>query len=174
MTSSSSAQPVPARITEAFERFAESIALKEGISVPVLDYRAAATEQLPDGVVVTLWVGTADGVRSRCYHVDVAAADGTTTTGHGGCGIGGNAVSLGRAGSLVVGSVGTLPVDTVRVTTPHGTAALDVTAGYFLIPPRLAPEHDVRHTVILIGSTGAVLGQVTDLLAPGSAVPAQP
>ena len=171
MTSPSSAQPVPARVTEAFARFAQAIAAKERIAVPALDYRAAATAYLPDGALVTLWVGTAEGIRSRCYHVDVAATDGQSTVGHGACGGAENLVSLGRAGSLVVGSVGTYPADTVRVTTPYGTATVDVTAGYFLIPPHLTPEHDVRHTMILLRSTGALLGQVTDLPAPGSAVP---
>lgn len=124
--------------------------------------------------MATLWVGTAEGVKSRCYHLDVAETDGKSTTGVGGCSGPSNYVTLGRSGSLVVGSVGTHPADTVRVTTPHGTATLQVTAGYFLIPPHLTAEHDVRHAVTLLRSTGTVLGQVTDLAAPGSAVPAEP
>jgi hypothetical protein len=174
MTSSSSTQPVPARVAKAFARFAQAIAAKESIPAPTLDYRAAASAHLPDGALATLWVGTAEGVRSRCYHLDVAATDSQSTTGYGACGGPDNLVSLGRAGSLVVGSVGTRPVDTVRVTTPHGTATLEVTAGYFLVPPHLTPEHDVRHTVTLLRSTGAILGQVTDLPAPGSANPTNP
>ncbi len=174
MTSPLSAQPVPSRIAEAFARFAQDIAAKERIPVPTLDYRAAATAHLPDGALVTLWVGTAEGIKSRCYHLDVAATDSLSTNGHGACGWAKSLVSLNRAGSLVVGSVGTYPADTVRVTNQHGTATLDVTFGYFLIPPHLTPEHDVRHTVILLRSAGGVLGQVTDLSAPGSAVPTKP
>lgn len=174
MTSPSSTQPTPARITEAFARFAQHIATKESIPAPALHYRAAASERLSDGSVATLWVGTAEGVKSRCYHLDVAATDGKSTTGTGGCSGPSNYVALRRSGSLVVGSVDTHPVDTVRVTTPHGTATLQVTAGYFLIPSHLSPEHDVRHTVTLLGSTGTILGQVTDLPAPGRAVPAKP
>lgn len=174
MTSPLSTQPVPARITEAFARFAQAIAAKESIPTPAWHYRAAASEHLPDGALVTLWVGAAEGVKSRCFHVDVAAADGQSATGHGACGAPDNHVSLSRAGSLVVGSVGIHRADTVRVTTSHGTATLQVTADYFLIPPHLSPEHDVRHTVALLRSTGTVLGQVTGLPVPGSAVPAKP
>jgi len=174
MTSPSSIQPVPGRITEAFARFAQAIAAKESIPTPTLHYRAAASERLPDGALVTLWVGAAEGVKSRCFHVDVAAADGQSATGHGACGAPDNHVSLSRAGSLVVGSVGIHRADTVRVTTLHGTATLQVTAGYFLIPPHLSPEHDVRHTVTLLRSNGTVLGQITDVSAPGSVVPAKP
>ena len=174
MTSPSSIQPTPARITEAFARFAQHIAAKESITAPALNYRAAASERLSDGSVATLWVGTAEGVKSRCYHLDVAETDGKSTTGVGGCSGPSNYVTLGRSGSLVFGSVGTQPVDTVRVTTLHGTATLEVTAGYFLVPPHLSPEHDVRHTVILLRSNGTILGQVTDLPAPGRAVPTKP
>ncbi len=174
MPSPSSTGPVPARITEAFARFAQAIAAKENIPTPALHYRAAASEHLPDGALVTLWVGTAEGVKSRFFHVDVAAADGQSATGHGACGVPDNHVSLSRAGSLVVGSVGTYAADTVRVSTSHGTATLQVTDGYFLIPPHLAAEHDLRHTVTLLRSTGTILGQITDLPAPGTAVPARP
>ncbi len=174
MTSPSSIQPVPARITEAFARFVQAITAKESIPTPTLHYRAAASERLPDGALVTLWVGAADGVRSRCFHVDVAAADGQSATGHGACGAPDNHVSLSRAGSLVVGSVGLHGADTVRVTTLHGTAALEVAAGYFLIPPHLTPGHDMRHTITLLRSTGTVLGHVVDLPAPGSTTPAGP
>ena len=174
MPSPSSTGPVPARITEAFERFAQAIAAKESIPTPALHYRAAASEHLPDGAQVTLWVGTAEGIKSRCFHVDVAAADGQSATGYGACGFSDNHVSLSRAGSLVVGSVGTYPADTVRVSTSHGTAIVQVTIGYFLIPPHLTAEDDLRHTVTLLRSTGTILGQITDLPAPGSAVPARP
>jgi type 1 fimbria pilin len=174
MTSPSSTPPIPARISEAFAQFAQHIAAKESIPAPTLHCRVAASERLPDGSVATLWVGTADGVKSRCYHLDVAAADGKSATGIGGCSGPGNYVTLGRSGSLVFGSVGTHPADTVRVTTPHGTATLQLTAGYFLVPPHLSAEHDVRTTVTLLGSTGTVLDQVTDLPAPGRAVPAKP
>lgn len=173
MATPSSIQPVPARVTDAFAQFAQAVAAKESIPTPTLDYRAAASAHLPDGALATLWVGTAESARTRCYHLDVAATDGQSATGTGACQGPDNHVSLDRAGSLVVGSVGTHPVDTVRVTTPHGTATVEVTAGYFLIPPHLTPEHDVRHTVTLLRPTGAILGQVTDLPAPGSAVPAK-
>src|SRR5581483_1706236 len=162
------------RITEAFARFAQAIAAKESVPIPALHYRAAASEHLPDGTLVTLWVGAVEGVKSRCFHVDVAPVDGQSATGHGACGAPDNHVSLSRAGSLVVGSVGIHRADTVRVTTPHGTTTLDVTAGYFLIPPHLSPEHDVRHTVTLLRSNGTVLGQISGVPAPGSAVPAKP
>lgn len=76
MTSPSSTQPAPARITEAFGRFAQAIAAKESIPTPTLHYRAVASEHLPDGTLVTLWAGTAEGIKSRCFHVDVAATDG--------------------------------------------------------------------------------------------------
>lgn len=174
MTSPSGIQPIPARITEAFARFAQAIAAKESIPAPALHYRAAASTYLSDGSVATLWVGMAEGVKSRCYHLDVAATDGKSTTGTGGCSGPSDRVSLGRSGSLVFGSVGTHPADTVRITTPHGNATLQVTAGYFLVPPHLSAEPDVRHTVTLLRSTGTVIGQVTDLPAPGSAVPAKP
>lgn len=173
MTSPSSIQPVPGRITEAFARFAQAIAAKESIPIPTLHYRAAASERLPDGALVTLWVGTGEGVKSHCFHVDVAAADGQSTTGHGACGVPDNYVSLSRAGSLVVGSVGIHRADSVRVTTLHGTATLEVTAGYFLISPHLTPDN-TRHAVTLLRSDGTVLGQITDMPAPGSAVPAKP
>jgi len=173
MTSPSSIQPVPARITEAFARFAQAISAKESVPAPALHYRAAASERLSDGSVATLWVGTAEGVKSRCYHLDVAETDGKSTTGVGGCSGPSNHVTLFRSGSLVFGSVGTHPADTVRVTTPHGTATLQVTASYFLIPPHLTPD-DVRHTVALLQSNGTVLGQITDMPAPGSAILTKP
>ena len=104
----------------------------------------------------------------------MAAPDGQSAAGHGACGVPDNHVSLSRAGSLVVGSVGIHAADTVRLTTSHGTATRQVTADYFLIPPHLTAEHDLRYTVTLLRSTGTVLSQITDLPAPGSAVPARP
>ena len=55
-----------------------------------------------------------------------------------------------------------------------GSPTVPSPAGYFLVAPHLSPEHDVRHTVTLLRSTGTVLSQITDVPAPESAVPAQP
>ena len=169
MTSPSDTQPVPARVTEVFARFAQDIAAKEAIPTPTLQCRAAATEELSDGAPVTLWV--AEHTRSRCYHVDMTREGGERKAGAGACGEPGDRVSLSRNGTVVVGSVGTYPAESVNVTTPHGEAILKVTAGYFLIPPYLSPETDVRHSLTLIGSAGNIIGRVTNLPAPGRANP---
>jgi hypothetical protein len=167
MTVVSDTQPIPARVNEIFARFAQDIAAKDAIPTPALHLRAAATEELSDGSQATLWV--AEHTKSRCYHVDVERAGGEHRTGAGACGEPGERVWLSRTGAIVVGSVGTCPAETVSVTTPHGEAILTVNAGYFLIPPHLTPATGVRHTLILIGAAGEILGKVANLPAPGRA-----
>ncbi|HEV2635000.1 MAG TPA: hypothetical protein VGX23_07620 [Actinocrinis sp.] len=169
MTSPSDTQPVPARVTEVFARFAQDIAAKEAIPTPTLLCRAAATEELPDGSPVTLWV--AEHTKSRCYLVETVRPDGERRTVASFCGEPGDRVSLSRAGTIVIGSVGVYPAESVNVTTPHGEAILTVAAGYFLIPPHLSPETDVRHSVTLTGAAGNILGRVVNLPAPGRANP---
>jgi hypothetical protein len=171
VTQPSSMQPLPARVAEAFARFAQAIAAKEGIPAPVLDCRAAAHAQLPDGAVATLWVGASKHARSRCYHLEVSSPGSDQATGTGACSAPDNHVSLGRTGSIVVGSVGMHPAATVCITTARGAATVETAAGYFLVPPHLTLDRDTLHTVTLIHSTGTVLGQVTDLPAPGSDTP---
>jgi hypothetical protein len=161
----------PGRVAEAFAQFAQSIAAKERIAVPELDCRVAASAALPDGAVATLWVATAQSARSRCYHVDVTADAGHSATGTGACTVPDERISLNRAGSLVVGSVGSNPAASVRVTTQQGTATLPVTAGYFLVPPDLTAEPDARHDLALMDSAGAVTAEATELAAPGATLP---
>jgi hypothetical protein len=163
----------PQRVTNAFAQFAQSIAAKERIAVPELDYHIAASAALPDGAVATLWVATAQSARSRCYHVDVTSDAGHSATGTGACAQPDGRVSLNRAGSLVVGSVGSNPATSVRVTTPHGTVTLPVTAGYFLVPPDLTVDPDTSHHLALLDSTGSVTAEAAELTAPGSIVPSR-
>ncbi|WP_034264089.1 hypothetical protein [Actinospica robiniae] len=171
MTIPPSPPPASHRVTEAFAGFAQSTAAKEGIAPPTFSYQAAASASLPDGAIATLWVGTAEGVRSRCYHVDVIGPDGQSAAGFGACAAPGNHISLGRAGSLVIGSVGTHTAASVRVVTEHGEAVVPVTEGYFMVPPHLTSNHRVLHAVHMIGPAGEHLGAVSDLIAPGSGQP---
>jgi hypothetical protein len=158
-------------VTEAFARFAVAIAAKEHISHPQLDHRVAASAGLPDGAVATLWVASSTTARSRCYHLDVTAPDGYSANGSGACQAPDEKVTLNRAGVLIVGSVGTQPATSVRVSGRSGIATLPVTAGYFLVPPTLSPGLDESYSVTLVGSDGTMLGEVADLHAPGGAVP---
>ncbi len=184
VTTLSSSSGAPDRVAEAFARFGRLITDKEGIPAPDLElsFRAVARDRMAGGALATLWVGGSERVRSTFYHVDVASPDGVTSTGFGACSVAGASgkVSLGRAGSIVVGSVDTHLAHAAAVTTRYGTvtvtvavavtaAAVGAASGYFLVPSRLNPGGDVMHAITLIGDDGAVLGSVTGLPAPGSA-----
>ncbi len=103
--------------------------------------------------------------------MDVIGPDGQSAAGFGACAEPGNHISLGRAGSLVIGSVGTHIAASVRVVTEQCEAVATVTDGYFMVPPHLTPNPHVLHAVHMIGTDGEHLGAVTELTAPGSALP---
>jgi hypothetical protein len=171
MTSPSNSQTAPEHVVEAFARHAQAIAAKEHIPEPCLDYHVADSASLTDGATATLWVATAEAVRSTCYHVAVTAPNTQRTTGFGACTAPGEQLSLDRAGSIVVGSVGKNPAATVKLTTVHGSATVSVDTGYFLVPPALTPDRGVLHAAQMLGAAGQEIGHVTDLPAPGSAQP---
>lgn len=160
----------PERVRDAFARFAGSIARKEGIPLPRIRCREAASAAFPDGSVATLWVGTAEGARSACYHVDVSTPDGQHSAGFGSCQLPGNSVDLARHGTLVIGSTGMRAAVSAQVSTRLGEARVPVASGHFMVPPELAPDASVELTIRLLDAHGTPVGEVTGMTAPGSSV----
>lgn len=158
----------PERVRDAFDRLASSIARKENIPAPRIHYREVANLRLEDDSAATLWVGEAEGAKSVCYHVDVAAPDGVTSAGIGSCRLPGHRLDLDRHGTLVIGSAGRAGAVSVQVSTRFGEARVPAAIGHFMVPPDLAPDASVRLAIRLFDAAGALVGEVTDTTAPGS------
>ncbi|MBB5868203.1 hypothetical protein F4553_001582 [Allocatelliglobosispora scoriae] len=163
------------RVRQAFQRLGTEIAAKDGLPTGPTGYLRAGMNTLPSGTELTLWVsdpGDPVKARSRCFYLDEQHRDGVVS-GYTGCGVPGREVSLSGDTATLVGSTGTWGATAVKIEGNGTSTEVPVTAGYFLVPSTFTKEVDVPLTLTLLDEA-KVLGTVTELMPPGSAVPQPP
>lgn len=122
----------------------------------------AGTTTSPSGAQVTLWVSAFAGTNTkqrRCYEVSVERP--RTGSGSFDCLVPGPQVELLRLGAVTWGSVGTREARSVTVRSGGRSAKLPVTAGFFLIPERLATGPSASYAITVVGSRGQTLLKVS-------------
>ncbi|MEV4626901.1 hypothetical protein AB0J90_11505 [Micromonospora sp. NPDC049523] len=161
------------RVDQAFQRYADGVREKEGVSAAPTRHLLAGTDKLIGGTEVTLWVtdpAASPEVDARCYYLDLEERGGWVS-GFGGCGGADDQVTLNRNNEIVFGTVGRWPASTVRIS--RGTASTDiaVTGGWFLVPNWLTSVGDNSYSIELVGADGQTICTVRNLTPPASVTP---
>ncbi|RKR86137.1 hypothetical protein BDK92_0359 [Micromonospora pisi] len=161
------------RVDQAFQRYADGVREKEGVSEPPTQHLLAGTDQLPNGTRISLWVTdpvASDHLRARCYYLDLEDHGGWVS-GFGGCGGADDQVTVNRNSEIVFGTVGTWPATMVRITRGGPPTEVTVTGGWFLVPHAVSEPTAAGYAIVLVGADGATLGTVRDLTPPASVTP---
>lgn len=180
------------RVQQAFNQLSLGIEKKDNIASVKLIPVHAGVVSFKNGTKASLWVTgpTPTGVRSRCFYVDVTKLGSTATFGQSACGGPTRMVTLNRFGSIVIGDVGTwsvpyvyiasdglqteIPLTSIKNQAMTGRVhlyELSVTSGYFLIPSELSADPKAKFFISLTNAGHKSAGNVSGLVAPGSALP---
>ncbi|MFI6759833.1 hypothetical protein ACIBF5_11930 [Micromonospora sp. NPDC050417] len=169
-------EPAPdreTRVDQAFQRYADGVREKEGVSAAPTQHLLAGSDQLANGTRISLWVTdpVASGhLRARCYYLDLEDHGGWVS-GFGGCGGTDDQVTVNRNSEIVFGTVGTWPATLVRISRGGPPTEVTVTGGWFLVPHALSGPTAASYAIVLIGADGATIGTVRDLTPPASVTP---
>ena len=161
------------RVQRAFQRMSVDVAIKDHVPSVKLVPVHLGVESYSDGTSASVWVTgpTPEGILSRCFYIDITGNGSASQFGQSACGGPGGIVALDRFGPIVVGDIGTLPAVNVFVNFTDLSIQVPVTSGYFLVPSAVSANPNAKFTITLMGRAGKPIGMVTDLTAPGSAIP---
>jgi hypothetical protein len=162
------------RVAKAFAKISADAKQKDGVAPTWSIPKLAAKTSLPDREKATLWVASEEskGILTRGYYLDIVRNKPKRASGMSLWGRPTQQVSLDRSmPPIVIGNVGSWPAKTVRVIVGGTSIDLPVSGGYFLIPSERTTNISQKFTITLLNKTGAPIGTVSDLSAPGSGTP---
>ncbi len=180
------------RVQQAFSDLSLGVAKKDNVASVNLTPVHIGVVSFADGMKASLWVSgpTPASVRSHCFYVDITKLGSPGSSGESACGGPTRMVTLNRFGPIVIGDVGTWPVPYVYIasdglqteiplTSIKNQAIagrthlyeLSVTSGYFLIPSELSADLKAKFFISLTNAGHKSIGNLSGLIAPGSALP---